>query len=123
MWGKAINGSVITGNGDKWCSSAATKFLQVDLGAPTILSKFVVQHAGAGGETPVFNTRDFNIQLSSDGSTFTTVTAVPSNTASTTTHPIATTTARYVRLNVTTPTQNGCRNVPAAAATGWAGPW
>jgi NedA-like, galactose-binding domain len=65
----------------------------------------VVKHAGTGGETTSWNTRDFNIQVSQDGSTWTTVVNVTGNTASTTTHPIAATQARYVRLNVTVPTQ------------------
>jgi predicted alpha-1,2-mannosidase len=103
---KAVNGSVSGGNSDKWCSLAAgTKFLQVDLGASTSVNQIVIRHAGAGGESTSFNTRDFNIQVSTDGTTFTTVATVAGNTASVTTHNITATTARFVRLNVTTPTQ------------------
>src|SRR4029453_204375 len=47
---KAVNGSVSGGNSDKWCSHGTNKFLQVDLGASQSVNRFVVKHAGAGGE-------------------------------------------------------------------------
>jgi hypothetical protein len=103
----AVNGSVILGNGDKWCSFAADKFLQLDLGASAAISRVVVRHANAGGEAFALNTRDFTIQISSDGLNYVTVANVVGNDASVTTHTFASTSARYVRLNVTTPTQNG----------------
>ncbi|MBF8284853.1 MAG: hypothetical protein HW378_3768 [Anaerolineales bacterium] len=104
---KAVNGSVSGGDGDKWCSRGETKWLQVDLGANNTVARFVVKHAEAGGERSSGNTRDFNIQVSGDGVNWTTVVTVTGNTASTTTHTITATTARYVRLNVTAPQQNG----------------
>ena len=48
-------------------------FLQVDLGAVRPVTRFIVKHASAGGEKEESDTRDFNIQLSNDGKTFTTV--------------------------------------------------
>ncbi|MFC4587026.1 lectin [Sphaerisporangium corydalis] len=102
---KAVNGSVSGGNSDKWCSLVSPKWLQVDLGSARNVSTFTVRHASAGGESATFNTRDFNLQVSTDGSAWTTVATVTGNTAGVTTHPIATTSARYVRLNVTTPAQ------------------
>jgi hypothetical protein len=104
---KADNGTVNGGNGDKWCSKVALPSWRVDLGASTTIGRIVVKHAGAGGEDPALDTRDFNLQVSSDGSTFTTVAAVTGNTSDVTTHAITPRTARYVRLNVTTPTANG----------------
>jgi beta-glucanase (GH16 family) len=102
---KAVNGSVTGGLSDKWCSGAATKFLQVDLGGTFNINQFVVRHAGAGGESTSFNTQTFNIQVSANGTSFTTVTSVTGNTANVTTHNVAATNARFIRLNVTTPTQ------------------
>ena len=102
---KAVNGSVTGGLTDKWCSGAATKFLQVDLGGTFNVNQFVVRHAGAGGESTSFNTRAFNIQTSANGTNFTTVASATGNTASVTTHNVAATNARFIRLNVTTPTQ------------------
>jgi hypothetical protein len=100
---KAVNGSVTGGNLDKWCSLGASKWLQVDLGSTQSVNRFVVQHAGAGGENTAWNTRDFTIQVSTNGTAWTTVATVTGNTASTTTHAIAATPARYVRLNITAP--------------------
>jgi hypothetical protein len=98
---KAVNGSVSGGNTDKWCSFEPVKFLQVDLGASFGVTRFVVRHAGAGGESTTFNTRQFNLQVSADGSTFTTVATATANTASVSTHDLAApANARFVRLNV-----------------------
>lgn len=104
---KAVNGSWTGGNTDKWCSLGGTKWWQVDLGSALSLSSFTLRHAGAGGESTSWNTRDFTIQTSTDGTTWTTRVTVTANTASTTTHPITPVTARYVRVNIQTPTQDG----------------
>ena len=66
---KAVNGNVA----DKWCAEDWPLFLQVDLGAVRPVNRFIVKHASAGGESEESDTRDFNIQLSNDGKTFTTV--------------------------------------------------
>jgi predicted alpha-1,2-mannosidase len=96
---KAVNGSVSGGLSDKWCSLVATRFLQVDLGATKTLHSFVVRHAGAGGESTSWNTEDYDIQVSTDGTTFTTVAQVRGNTANVTTSAVNTS-GRFIRLNV-----------------------
>jgi hypothetical protein len=101
---KAVNGSVTGGLADKWCSTAATKFLQVDLGASHAISSFTLRHAGAGGETASWDTRDYDLQVSTDASTWTTVVQARGNTADVSTHSVSVS-GRYVRLNVITPTQ------------------
>ncbi|MEU7799992.1 ricin-type beta-trefoil lectin domain protein [Micromonospora arborensis] len=101
---KAVNGSVTGGNGDKWCSKGATKFLQVDLGASHTVNRVVVKHAGAGGEDTAWNTRDFTVASSADGTTWTTRATVTGNTASTTTHDVVAPGTRHVRLAITAPT-------------------
>jgi hypothetical protein len=68
---KAVNGSVAGGQADRWCAQDRPLFLQVDLGAVRPVTRFVVKHASAGGENEQSDTRDFNIQLSSDGRIFT----------------------------------------------------
>ena len=70
---KAVNGSVTGGQADKWCARDYPWFLQVDLGTSRPVTRFVLKHASAGGETEESDTRDFNIQVSGDGKTFTTV--------------------------------------------------
>ncbi|MEV6829386.1 GH92 family glycosyl hydrolase [Amycolatopsis sp. NPDC051102] len=101
----AVDGSLA--NNSKFCSTAATKFLQVDLGSAQNVSSFVVKHAGLGGETTSWNTGAFTIQTSTDGSTWTTVASVTGSRASRTYHPISTRSARYVKLNLTTPANDG----------------
>ena len=102
---KAVNGSFSEGGSDKWCSKVSgTKTLTVDLGASHALTSLVVRHAGAGGENPAWDTKDFDLSVSTDGSTWSTAAQVRGNTADTTTNAVSTT-ARYVRLSVITPTQ------------------
>lgn len=102
---KAVNGSVGGGNSDKFCTLAASKWLRVDLGASHPIGRFEVAHASAGGESASYNTKAFRIQTSADGSAWTTRVTVTDNTAGTTSHPVSGISARYLRLNVTTPTQ------------------
>jgi hypothetical protein len=101
---KAINNSTEGGPADKWCSSAPNPFLQLDLGRTETIGRFVVEHAGAGGDDLNLNTSDFNIEVSTDGTNFQTVANVTDNVQSITTHDIPPTAARFVRLNVLTPT-------------------
>ena len=70
---KAVNGSVAGGQADRWCAENPPLFVQVDLGAVRPVTRFVVKHASAGGENEEADTREFNIQLSSDGKIFRTV--------------------------------------------------
>jgi PKD repeat protein len=104
---KAVNGSTSGGTTDKFCSLASPAWLQVDLGSAQTVSGFTVKHAGAGGESTSWNSKAFTIQTSSNGSTWSTPVSATVNTASTSTHAITATSARYIKLNVTTPTQNG----------------
>ncbi len=104
---KAVNGGTSGGNSDKWCSLTTPQFLQIDLGTTQTVNQFIIRHAGAGGEAAALDTRDFTIQLGADGTNFTTVVMVAGNTADVSTHNITATSARFVRLNITTPTQNG----------------
>ena len=102
---KAVNGSVGGGNADKFCSVVAGSWLQVDLESAKAITGFVVKHAGAGNEAVALNTKAFTLQLSADGAAWSTPVTVTANTASISTHLIATTTARYARINVQTPSQ------------------
>jgi predicted alpha-1,6-mannanase (GH76 family) len=86
----------------KWCAPGLSgQTLQIDLGKTQTVVGFRVRHAGAGGESPDLNTRAFEIQVSTDGTTWMPAVAVTNNTADVTTHPIVGTDARYVRLHVT----------------------
>jgi hypothetical protein len=70
---KAVNGSVAGGETDRWCAEDRPLFLQVDLGTTRPVKRFVVKHASAGGEDEESDTREFNIQVSTEGKVFTTV--------------------------------------------------
>jgi hypothetical protein len=102
---KAVDGS-LTGN-SKWCSGVAPRFLQVDLGSAQTVGSFVLKHAGLGGEHTGYNTAAFTIQTSTDGTNFSPAVSVSGSRSSRTYHPISPRTARYVRLDVTAPANDG----------------
>lgn len=101
--------NAVNGQGyDKWCAFGANQWIRVDLGGLRRLRAFTIKHAEAGGEDPSYNSRDFNIEVSRDGSTWTRPLTVTGNTAPITTHTLGSPyVARYVRLNVVTPGTNG----------------
>ncbi|HVZ71644.1 MAG TPA: glycoside hydrolase family 76 protein [Polyangia bacterium] len=86
----------------KWCSGGAGgQTLQLDLGAPLTVVGFRLRHAGAGGEPTTWDTRDFELDTSTDAQTWSRAVTVTGNTSDVTTHPIPALTARYARLHVT----------------------
>jgi hypothetical protein len=102
---KAVDGVLM--NNSKWCSLAAGSWLQVDLGSNRTVGSFAIAHAGLGGENTAWNTGAYSLQTSTDGTTWVTRVNASGNQSSRTLHTIAAVTARYVRLNVLTPTTNG----------------
>ncbi len=118
FWGfypeKAVNGSVATLN-DKWCAPSELggyplhsegQYLKVDLGQNYSISRWVVKHAGEGGEDSGYNTRDFKLQSSADGITWVDQDVVMNNTSNKTDRVVTPFNARYVRLYITKPTNN-----------------
>lgn len=93
----------------KWVSSGASanSTLTVDLGQTKTIKRWAVRHAEAGGEPASLNTRDFALQVSTDGVNFTNADSVSGNTGAVTERSITGATGRYFRLNITTPSQNG----------------
>jgi predicted alpha-1,6-mannanase (GH76 family) len=86
----------------KWCSGGlGDQVLSADLGMARYVVGFRIRHAGAGGENIDWNTRDFEIETSIDGLTWTRAVTVTNNTDDVTTHPIPGITARYARLHIT----------------------
>ncbi|WP_201008709.1 PA14 domain-containing protein [Paenibacillus glycanilyticus] len=79
-------------------------WLEVDAGSEVSVEKFIVGHAGAGGQEEQYNTKDFTIETSDDNVNWTPVVSVAGNTEDTTTHELDTpVTARYFKLNITNP--------------------
>ncbi|NOU98898.1 discoidin domain-containing protein [Paenibacillus planticolens] len=101
---KAIDG-IVTGN-SKWCSKSSNRWLQIDLGSMQSVNGFIIKHASEGGEPANWNTRGYNIQVSSDGTNWSTVVNVTNNTNGITIDRIAAISARYIKLNVPVPTQD-----------------
>jgi predicted alpha-1,2-mannosidase len=102
---KAVDGA-LAGN-SKWCSTVAGATWQVDLGSAQSVSTFVLKSAGLGGETTAWNTGGYTIATSTDGSTWSTAVTVANSRASRRVNTVATRTARYVRLTVNTPANDG----------------
>lgn len=103
---KAVDGAATSSYPSKWCATGGTPLtLDVDLGASRAIREFVIDHAEAGGEDAVLNTRDFGIEVRELGTDpWTSVVTAVGNTAARTTHPVDVQ-ARYVRLVVTRPDQ------------------
>lgn len=100
---KAVDG--IISNNSKWCSTTdiGEQWLMVDLGNDYDINRWVVKHAGSGGEDSIYNTKDFKLQKSIDGVTFTDVDSVTGNTSNITDRTVSPFNARYLRLYITNP--------------------
>ncbi|WP_206912628.1 hypothetical protein IGL98_000455 [Enterococcus sp. DIV0840] len=100
----ALDGNLNT----KWCDNGSEKpWMIADLGALKTISGFELFHAGAGGESPEWNTRDYDISVSNDGNDWTTVVQHRGNTANSSKDAIGLVEARYVKLSLEKAEQNG----------------
>ncbi|MFL8887794.1 endo-beta-N-acetylglucosaminidase [Helcococcus kunzii] len=100
----ALNGT-ISGNSDKWCTSAYTGYLDIKLTQPRTVRRWVVEHAGAGGESVndgKMNTKDFDLQYKiNPEDEWTTLKSINNNIAHVTDVNIEKpVTAQYWRLNI-----------------------
>ena len=97
----AANGS--PSDGYMWISQSATDtaWVQMDFKEIFRISRYVVRHAEAGGLDPELNSRDFTIETSLDGETWTIVGNHTDNISPVTDASITPVEARYVRVNVT----------------------
>lgn len=97
----AANGS--PSQGYIWISKTTdgTGWVQLDFQEPYTISRYVIRHAEAAGLGPELNSRDFTVETSLDGETWTTVGTHVGNTAPVTDASITSVEARYVRVNVT----------------------
>ncbi|MFC4808882.1 glycoside hydrolase domain-containing protein [Paenibacillus sp. GCM10023250] len=91
-------------NDTKWCdnTSAAKKWLQLDLGKVYNINEWAVQNAAIneGNNAPFWNTKDFRLQKSDDGQTWTDVDVVKSNVQTIVDRFVTPFEARYVRLYI-----------------------
>jgi hypothetical protein len=91
---------------DKFCSKARPAWLQIDLGKARQVHEFTIRHAGAGGESHLWNTRAFEILVSLNGAHWQRVVNVVDNAVDVSSHVITPIEARYVKLVVHQPAQN-----------------
>lgn len=86
-----------------WVSKAAdgTGWVQLDFQEPFLINRYVVRHAESAGLAPQLNNRNFTIETSLDGETWTTVGTHTANTSPVTEASISPTEARFLRMNVT----------------------
>lgn len=90
-------------DGYLWVATAAdgTGWVQLDFKEPFLISRYVIRHAETAGLDAGLNSRDFTVELSLDGETWTTVGAYVGNTKPVTEAAITPIEAQYVRVNVT----------------------
>ena len=86
-----------------WISrtTEGTRWVKMDFKTPYQISRYVVRHAEAAGLDPQLNSRDFTVETSLDGETWTTIGTHAGNTSPVTDVSITPVEARYVRVNVT----------------------
>ena len=78
-----------------------TGWVQLDFKETYQISRYVVRHAETGGLEPELNSRDFTVETSLDGETWTTVGTHVDNTAPVTDITITPVEAQYLRVAVT----------------------
>ncbi|HFJ9404216.1 TPA: carbohydrate-binding protein [Bacillus paranthracis] len=99
---KVVDGSASSGS--KWSSNTnGDKWLMVDLGQNYDISRWIVKHAGEGGDSLSLNTKNYKLQGSLDGTTWTDLDSVTGNVSNVTDRYIMKSNVRYVRLYITTP--------------------
>ncbi|WP_168120185.1 discoidin domain-containing protein [Paenibacillus sp. HB172176] len=77
-------------------------WLKIDLGTEATISRFELKHAGSGGDSSLYNTKDYKIQVSDDDMAWNDVVSVTDSTYDASTHqleePVK---ARYIKLSIT----------------------
>jgi hypothetical protein len=102
--GNATDGSLTT----KWCGmrGSGDLRLEVDLGEVTPIWWVSLANAEAGGEAAGYNSRDYDIQVSTDGTTWVPVDQTRGNVTAVSGHALVPSIgARYVRVVLLNPTQ------------------
>ncbi|SDX06080.1 glycoside hydrolase domain-containing protein [Paenibacillus sp. CF384] len=96
----AVDGKTDT----KWCDNTAVskKWLMLDLGKVYNINEWIVQNAAINesSNSPFWNTKDFRLQKSVDGSTWTDVDVVKSNVQTIVDRHVTAFSTRYVRLYI-----------------------
>ncbi|RCG28625.1 hypothetical protein DQ384_23045 [Sphaerisporangium album] len=104
---RAVNGQWGAGY-EGWVSDIGKpQTLTLDLGTAKTFNRYILRHdAAARPAETANNTRNWTLATSTNNSTWTTADTVTGNTANVTDRTFASTTARYLRLTITEPTQS-----------------
>ncbi len=91
----------------KWChlDGLGGEWIQVDLGEETDISRYVIKFAGVK-EAIKYNARDFKLEGSTDGTSWSDITTVYGNTKTVAGGSLRDVSARYVKLTLLTSTQS-----------------
>ncbi|WP_066375362.1 discoidin domain-containing protein [Herbidospora mongoliensis] len=103
---RAVSGAWGSGY-EGWVSEVGKpQWLRLDLGSAKTFRRYILKHdqAARPGEA-ANNAKNWTVEAGTDGQTWTTIDTVTGNTAATSDRTIAPVTARYLRLNLTEPTQ------------------
>ena len=103
----AVDGTV--DDNSKWCvnsGDSSSHWFAVDLGDVYELDTFVIQHAGAGGESRSWNTSDYIISTSLYGTDWTIVADISGNPKSVTRDVSNPVKGRYVKLDIIDPSND-----------------
>jgi hypothetical protein len=96
----------------KWISSGVgEKWIQFDFEHLYLIDRYVIRHAGVDGMDKSFNTRAFQLERSTDGVTWQTVSKCKNNTDNVTDIDIIPVTARFVRLNISDAGKDGVARI------------
>lgn len=105
-----VDGSFAKNKG--WQSSnEGDKWITIDLGDEYSISRYTVQNAGQGYYDKSLNTKDFKIQASTDNESWKTIDTVRGNTSNIVDKYVDAFTARYVRLLITDPGEDGVARI------------
>ncbi|WP_329080103.1 glycosyl hydrolase family 95 catalytic domain-containing protein [Streptosporangium sp. NBC_01469] len=104
--GRAVSGAWAAGY-EGWVSDVGKpQWLRLDLGSAKTFRRYILRHDAAARPGETANTsKNWTLEASTDGTDWTTIDTVANNNLATTDRTFPEVTARYLRLNLTEPTQ------------------
>jgi hypothetical protein len=95
-----------------WVSAPdGKKWIQFNFKKTCRINRYVIRHAGVNDLDPSYNTKDFTIEVSSDGKKWITADKQTKNTFCVTDRDISPVQARYVRINITDAGKDGIARI------------
>lgn len=99
----AVDGNIRS----KWCADAeGIHSIIIDLESISLICSINIHHSEAGGEPKASNTKDYSISISNDNLVYEKVVDVKDNTKGITADKIKASHARYLKIEISKPTQN-----------------